>query len=238
MSKLGEQLAELDDAIESHPYHEISNRLEEIRIILDVLEGNYEVLSYLIDEWLQDKEYFFNSPLSERMKVQKELYRRLHNYLASYYTQYEFTKTLRDETIGRDSDEYRRLIELHNIRPTSDFLKTLRNFMQHETLLDLITSYSWERAERDTSIRTFLSVDKLKKLKDSYPNKKAKEFIESYDGDEIVLTEVIESHHTDLMAFQHDFRDLIQDEYEGELAEYLRLQSERTEIEKEIFGTE
>jgi hypothetical protein len=236
MSDLGERMAELNDQIESHPFHEISERMEEIRIVLDALEQNYDLLEDFIDEWMEDTDSFFDAPMSQRMEVRRELFRRLHNYLASYHTQYEFTKNLRNETIGEGNERYNQLIEEHDIRPTSDFLKALRNYIQKHVFLNVTTSFGSLTSEQ-SEVRTYLSAEELKELKSSYRNQKAEEFIDTYDGDEILITEVIENHHSDLLAFHEDFRQLIRDFHDDEFDEYTSLQSEFNEIASEKFGT-
>lgn len=47
--------------------------------------------------------------------------------------------------------------------------------------------------------------------------------VASYRGDKIILTEVIESHHPDVLAFHADFRELINDRYSDEIEEYMEM---------------
>lgn len=237
MTELNEQLAELDAQIQSHPYHEISHRMDEIGIVLEALERNFDLLASLIDEWIEDEDRFFEAPFSERRKVNRELFRRLHNYLATYHTQYEFTKNLRNDTVGREDERYRILIEEHDIRPTSDFLKALRNYAQKREILNVTTSYG-SLMDKDREPHTYLSGEDLLELKSSYRNQRAKEFIKSYESDEIALTDVVESHHPNLMAFHDDFRGLILNEYKVDFDEYTTLQSRHTELAKRLYGTD
>lgn len=66
----------------------------------------------------------------------------------------------------------------------------------------------------------------------------AAEFLEQHEDDEISLISVVEEHHADLMAFHVDFRDLVMDEYEDELEEYLEGQQRVNDGAREAFGTE
>lgn len=238
MTDLHSRAGELHDELEAHPYAQISHRLDEIRVVLDALEQNYELLSEFVEEWLQDEEIHSSAPYSQKMEIRRELFRRLHNYLASYHTQYEFTKSFRDSTIGKDSEAYQELMAEHNIRPTSDFLKGCRNYMQKRLFLNVTTSFRWPEDSGDTTIQTYLSAEEFKSLHSSLRSDKAIDFVENYEDDRIPFLEVIEGHHPDLLAFHEDFRDQIRDEYSSQLEEYMELQSEQNEILSELWDTE
>lgn len=101
-------------------------------------------------------------------------------------------------------------------------------------LLNITTSYEWNRETGDSPVITYLSTDELLDLDDSYRNNLAEEYIKD-SGDKIILLDVIESHHPNLTAFHEDFRDLLHNQYELEKEEYMSMQSEHNKLISELF---
>ncbi|WP_254273754.1 hypothetical protein [Haloarcula marina] len=232
---------DLMDEMGEHEYEGVSNKLSDIRIVLHTLERNFELLSNFVDEYVLNEEYVLDAPLSHRMRVKEELYRLLHNYLSAYESQYEYTKSLRDRRFSEEGkDEYNRLLREHDIRPTSDFLKTMRNLIQKHVLVNANTVYSWKAEDADERVSFLVYREDIEEWKSTgnYWSPKTGEFLEGYGDDRIPLLSVIEEHHTDLMAFHDDFRGLVIDEHEEELDEYLELQERMVEDAKKTLGTD
>jgi|AntRauTorcE11898_2_1112593.scaffolds.fasta_scaffold03921_2 hypothetical protein len=232
---------DLMNEMEEHEYDEVSNKLSDTRIVLHTLEQNFGHLSNFVAEYILNEEYVFDAPLSHKMEVKEELYRLLHNYLSAYESQYEYAKSLRDRRFSDEGkDEYDRLLREHDIRPTSDFLKTMRNLIQKHVLVNTNTVYSWESEDVDEQVAFLVYREDIEEWKSAgnYWSPKTDEFLDEYGDDGIPLIEVIERHHADLMAFHDDFRDLVIDEHEEELEEFLELQERMVEDAREKLGTD
>lgn len=240
MSNEERNFVDLMDEMEQHEFETVSNKLSDIKIVLYTLERNFELLNKFIDENVTKEEYVLDTPLSQKMKIKKELYRLLHNYLAAYQSQYEYVKSLRDR---RFSDEgrsaYDDLVRQHDIRPTSDFLKTIRNLAHKHALINANTVYSWDADEDENPVKFLLLRDELEnwKFKGNYWHPKTDEFLDERGDNQIELINVIEEHHPDLMAFHDDFRDLVMDEYEEEWQNYRKLQDKMLEDARDRLGT-
>ncbi|WP_336328809.1 hypothetical protein [Halovenus sp. HT40] len=235
MTGNGERFLELKDNLESHPFIEISKHRDDITDNLWTLRRNFDLLKDFTEDVAEDKESVLTGHLSEKTRVTNELYRLTHNYLASYYTQYQLASTFRDSKFNDVSEEhYSELMAKYDIRPTSDFLLGFRNYMQHQGMINQSRHYRWNRADKEEITRVVLFTDDLLEI-DRW-NNQAEQFIKNQE-ESIRLVDVIQDHHPDVLDFNDGIWDVAMKQYEDEFEDYQRKRDEMNQIITEKFDT-
>lgn len=214
-------LNQLLEDYDKHTFREIEKKRQNIKFSLKTLEENFKKLKKFIDKYIKSRDYFFTDEVRDNVTIREELYRLNHNYLCSYYTQYQMSITFRDSLL--DNNVYNELIEEHNIRPTSDFLNKLRNHMQHVSSIKQNTRSSWNPESGREPLKLIIDIDGL--LDEVKLNNNAEEFIEK-KGDNIRLIDIAESHHQNIMAFHDELWDKTLELYEDEFNELRKIENE------------
>lgn len=233
MTERGERFLGLKKELEEHVFYEVSQHHTDINNALWVLRRNFDLLRDFTEDVAEDKESVLTGHLSEKMRVEKELYRLTHNYLASYYTLYGLTVTFRDSKFNDESKErYYNLMDKHNFRPTSDFLLTFRNYMQHQGIINQSRHYRWNRDDGGEMTQVVLFTEDLMEI-DRW-NQQAEEFLRD-QGEKIRLVDVIQDHHPDIVNFHDEIWDVVMDQFEDEFENYQQKQHEMDKIVEEEY---
>ena len=231
MTDKADQFLELKEELEQHPFSEVSQHRTDINNARWILRRNFDLLKKFTEDTAEDKYSVMTGHLSEKIRVQEELYRLTHNYLASYYTLYELTVTFRDSKFNEESeDRYYELMDKHNIRPISDFLVKLRNYIQHQGVIEQTRHYEWNREDNEELTQVVLFTKDL--LEADAWNRNAEDFIRNQE-ESIRLVDVIESHHSDIENFHNDLSRVVMDEYEDEFEDYTQKQNKMNQIIEE-----
>jgi hypothetical protein len=228
MTEDGERFLDLKQELEDNPFYQVSERRSNIENALWILRRNFDLLEKFVEEVAEDKQSALKGYLSEKMDVEVELYRLTHNYLSSYYTQFQLAITFRDSLLNSESEErYYDLMQKYDIRPTSDFLLGSRAYIQHQGLLRQSRRYNWNQQNDDELVEVVLLTENLLEI-DRW-NQRAEQFIRS-QGDAIRLVDVIESHHPDILNLHEELWDVAMNQYEDEFKDYKQKQDEMNQI--------
>lgn len=233
MTEQGERFLNLKQEIENHSFYEVSERRSNIQNALWILRRNFDLLEKFVEDVAEDKQSVLTGHLNEKMDVEIELYRLTHNYLSSYYTQFQLSITFRDSLFNSKSEErYYDLMQKYGIRPTSDFLLGSRAYIQHQGLLRQSRRYKPNQQNNEDIVEVVLLTDNLLEI-DRW-NQNAEQFIRD-QGDAIRLVDVIESHHPDILNFHEELWDVAMNQYQDEFEDYQQKQDEMNKIVKEEF---
>lgn len=231
-----EEFESLIDAEQNHYANEIRFLEQNIDTLEYILSANYEEFIDIIDFYEEELPKRDNRKTLIR-KVQYEYQRRLHNYLASYYSLYDQTQNIQSNYLENRGDEYNELLSEHQLDPISTFLRRFRVYVHHVELppLQAVERYSKREGQPDIQRKILFKRDELLEW-DGW--NAAEAFLEEMD-EEILLKETFAEYQDRIEEFNSDFKRLIRDEYSEELEEHSEIMNEiakEVKIEKKDDG--
>lgn len=205
---------------------EVYREIEALKVSVDILKGNYEVLinehdkyrTKSIEEW---------GEINVLRLLKENYFRPLHNYIASVYTLISHSQRIVNKFGGTDySNQYSDELSEREIDRKGEFLGQLRHYTQKRKVPPIEASFVM-KAEEDHELTLHIRKDLMVDW-DGW-NQSAREYLETLD-DRVPLRQEIKKYQDEVEDFYdwfYKYTELYFDEEYREVAEIIE------EIEEE-----
>lgn len=226
-------IAELSPKIEESEGWKLHRRLRLLKLSAWTMERNYSELMEFLDGFAN---YKFATDLFRRREhfeaFADELYRRLHNYLASVVTLIDHSTAMvrsayRRHPFGAEfAERVRAAVEES---PRSQFVRGLRNYALHYRI-PLATFSTITTLSEPGESAIYLSREKLLEYRDWKPA--SRRFLAKMESDNVDLRAVVLQHREDLDEFQGWVERRIREIHATQFAELHEMRARITEAER------
>jgi hypothetical protein len=233
----GPRYVELSEQLEELEATEIDRRLQSLHTSFYIVSRNHEMVMDALEYYQESEELWHLKNRPALDEFQQEFLRLIHNYIASYYSLYSHTQTIKNSLDDeRLTKRYQEKLSEMDIKEISNFLRRFRAYTQHIQLPPLVAKVEYETIDRETGEgveRRKLVFDR-DKLLEWEEWRGARSFVEEFD-EHIDFLDVADEYQEAIREFTRWFDRAVREEFSDEFDEYESVVSEMQKISRDAL---